>query len=241
MADRIQGKASAVLPTRVAQDTIYDVRVSPYGDVMSQPVGKSRATLAEEGSYYIAVNATPGTGVAGIAAANGYDATEALCTILNAASSSKTIVLDYIKLSVTAAGTNGTDLRWDAHLDTGSRYTSGGSVITAANAKVGGAASQGTIQFGAVVAPAATADVLRIGGNELRSVIKVIGDQYTFDFGGDPVQGSGAPANGTLAANLATQCAPVILAPGKSFILTLNSASQSVAASYEFEIGYWER
>ena len=240
MADIIEGRVSATQPARLDLDDPAKVRTSPYGDVYSQPIGKARASAAEEGSYYVAVNPTPGTGIAGITAANGYDATEAFIHILNSAASTKTIVLDYIKLSVTAVGTNGTDLRFDCHLDTGSRFTSGGSVLTGENCLVGGAATQAQINCGAVVAPAATADVVRIGGCELRSAIKVAGDQYLFDFGGEPTASQDA-VNATTGVNITTSLPPVVLRPGKSFLFADNAASQSVAASYEVEIGYWER
>jgi len=237
---RIQGKAAKALPTRVQEGEVYDVRTSLRGDVMVQPIGKARCSLADEGSYFVAVNPTPGTGVASLAAADGYLATQALCTIFNT-HATNSIVIDYIKLQTTVPGTNGTDLRWDCHLDGIDRWTSGGSAITEKNVKVGGAASSATIYFGAIVAPAASTDVLRLGGGELRSVITVAGDQFIFDFGGEPAQGSGAPQNGTLAAVIRTQVAPAVLQPGDSLVLTLNAASQSVAQSYEFEIGYWER
>lgn len=236
---RVAGVAAELSPNAVNESQETNLRTTKLGDLFTQPLGKPRAGLAVEGAYFVAVNATPGTGLAGIAAANGYDATEALAYIRN--NGTKNIVLDFIKLQTTVAGTNGTDVRFDCHVDSVARYTSGGTELSPKNVKMNGAGSGAQIYVGALVTPAAGADVVRVGGGELRSVITVVGDQYVFDFGGDPAQGTGAPANGLLAAVIKTAVAPIVLTPGDSFLLAVNAASQTVGSSYEVEIGYFER
>ena len=65
--------------------------------------------LCDQGSYFVATNATPGTALSGIAAADGLDDLEALIFLRHGTSATKRLYLDYILLQVAAAGTNGTN------------------------------------------------------------------------------------------------------------------------------------
>lgn len=231
-------------PNAVADVSSLAQRGSLYGDAMMQPVGSARDSLCSEGSYFISTNPTIGTAVLGIAAADGYDATEALALIRNAATSAKQVHLDYIKLVVGAAGTGGTTFGYALTLDTGgTRYTSGGAAITAINPNMDSvSAAEATGYFGALVTGAASASARIISHAPLRPVIKVIGDSYTFVFGrGAGGQKSALAVAGTAITDIVVHCPPVVLGASDELLLHEYAASQTVAASYHFEIGWWER
>ena len=221
------------------------VRISKYGGqfVVAEQTGKA-ASYCEEGSYFVATNATLGTAITGTAAPTSFSATVALMSIFNsAATGGKSITLDYLRLYPKAAGTNGTNFQYAMSTDRINRFSSGGTAITPVNANVNSdAVSAATINFGALTAAAAGAKVVRLSHGQLRSVIKVIGDVYEFKFGDSGAwSSSGMPLEGTLQANIVQRVPPCVLPPGCSLLLHELAASQSVAATYEFELGYWER
>jgi hypothetical protein len=243
----IWGLANRALPAPNSGDNTYGpVRTSRYGELITQGLAGSKMhALAGEGSYFIATNPTPGTAIAGIAAADGLDDLEALVFLRNGASNDKQIHLDFILLQAAAAGTNGTNFAFAMKGDKGnSRYASGGSSITPVNTNMASSRTSGIdrLQFGAVVPTAATSEARLLHHGLLRTVIKVIGDKYLFKFGdASPGVLSGIPLEGTTQANINVPCPPVVLDPGDTFLLHEFAASQSAAAQYQFAIGFWVR
>lgn len=218
---------------------------------MSAVRGKYAATFAMEGSYFVATNPTPGTGIVGITATDTLSDTETLLFLRNdAAEGDDTyIVLDRLKLIVTAAG-NGTISRFAIKTDTGAtRIGSGGSAITEVNVnpdtgtgKAGSITSKATIQFGAVATAAATSAVRLIDHGRFRATALVAHDEYTFDFGGPSV-----PSRHTLAAGADTTIHrdviavnPVVLGPADQFFFHHFNAGGSSADTFEFVLTYWE-
>lgn len=241
---KLHGECQRGLPGTVYSPGMSaPVRVSHRGDLMTMPLGKQRATLADEGRYFIATNPTVGTGVAGIAGTGAFSDAESLLLLknTNAVGSGKRIVLDMLRLAPTVAGTNGTDHRYVSKTDTGDRYTSGGSAITPVNPNADSTELPTCLlYFGALVTTAASSSARLIGNGLLRNVITVVGDEYLFDFGGDARPVSHAIA-GTAIARMVIPHAPVVLGPGQSFVMSLHAAAQTVGTSYEFELGFWER
>ena len=240
---KLWGEVHQDLQNATTNDTSGAVGVSRRGALHVAPWGKPLYNIAEVGQYFLATNPTPGTGVAGIAAADGNNDLENLVHINNesSAGTGKRIYLDYIRLQPTAAGANGTTTTWVAKIDSADRYASGGSEITPVNVNMDSTtASTAEGYFGAVVTSAASSQRV-LGHGTIRSVITVVGDSYLFDFGGDKkVPMSGLATAGTAALHAVIPVAPVVLGPGDSFMLQLNAASQSGASSYEFQIGWWE-
>jgi hypothetical protein len=237
------GKVSRVLPgTRLVDGTLDTEapRTSGYGEpyVLAYDVRQS----ADEGSYFVARNATPGTGVVGHAAPTTHD-TEKAFIMLENGSESLRVTLDYIKLHVTAAGTGGT-VNYATHtVDKNRTYSSGGENLTIVNVNLLGSQSSvlTTAKIGAVVpGQANTTNAVIVAHQRLRTVIPVVGDIIFFNFGGVPVP-SGAVLGGTTELERGIQCPPIVLGPGHSYHLVLWRASQSAAASYECEIGFWQR
>lgn len=238
------GTAARTLPSATDSGTSAQ-RHFRYGEQYTLPLMGSRLhPLADQGTYFVATNATPGTAIAGIAAADGLDDLEALIFLRQGASSSKRLYLDFITLQVAAAGTNGTNFSLAIKGDKGtSRYASGGTAITPKNVNMASATATeiDRLQFGAVVPTAATSEARLLWHGMQRTVIKVIGDKYTLTFGNSsPAPASGIPLEGTLQASVQINCPPVILGAGDTFLLHEYSASQSVAAQYQFTMGWWE-
>lgn len=244
---KLWGETHRDLPgTAYSEGAAVPLRGSRRGELYVRDlVGPKLHSLADEGSYFVATNPTVGTGVAGIAAADGFDDLETLAFLRNteSASTGKRLYLDYIKLQATAAGTNGTNFSFAMKLDKGNnRFASGGSAITPVSPNMDStAAAVATLRFGAVVTTAASADARLVASGLLRSVIKVVGDTYLFDFGPSAKSMTSHIVAGTAIANVVIPCPPVVVGPNQMFLLHEFAASQTVGAAYTFEIGWWER
>ncbi len=238
------GLTGRTLPGRGTDNTYAPMRVSQYGEVMTQSLtGGKMAGLADEGTYFVATNATPGTAIAGIAAADGYDVLETLFYLHVSSSATKRIYMDFLHLTCAAAGTNGTNFSLAITTDDTARRSSGGTAITPVN--VNNASSQATstdaVYFGAVVTAAASASAKLAWHGLQRTVIKVIGDQYTLDFGPGHIPATGMPLEGTTQIHAVRKVPPLVLNPGDSLMVHEYAASQTVAAQYQFACGWWER
>src|SRR5262245_23357666 len=113
-----------------------DGRNSWYGDRYVKPVGSSNWVLSDEGSYFVATNATLATGIAGHAAPVVADTdTKALLHLYNGGP--RNIVPDFLLLEVTAAGTNGTIQYTTVYTDNkgATARSSGGTAITPVSTK----------------------------------------------------------------------------------------------------------
>jgi hypothetical protein len=206
-------------------------------------MGDKLHALADESSYFVATNATPGTAIAGIAAADGYDVTESLFYLHVSSTATKRVYLDYLTLTCAAAGATGSDFSLAITTDNTARYTSGGTAITPVRASQFGSAASvvDAAYFGALVTSAASGNGKLLWHSLLRTVIKVIGDQYTLSFGADEEQGASMPTAGTLQLALARKLPPVVLGPGDTLLVHEYATSQNAAAEYQFAAGWWER
>ncbi len=248
MADSVQQYISTAraLPGVNPENSWGTQRGSRYGEAFVQQMGGAMWPFADEGSYFLATNPTPGTGIAGHAAPTTIDDTKPFLLLRNGASpaaNAKRCYLDYIKLQTTAAGAGATTTLFGCKLDKGAnRYTSGGSTLTPVNPNMDSSASPAmTVKAGAVVAAAASADVrLLTGGQLARSVVTVVGDTYLWVFG-QGRQLSSMIVAGTAIANIVYAMPPVVIGPEQMFLLHQGGASQSGAHSFEIEIGWTER
>jgi hypothetical protein len=210
------------------------------------PLTNKNILVPAEGSYFIVRNPTPGTGIAGAAAATTLDDTKPLLLIKNNATalSNINIYLDYIRFRLTNAGTAGTNVRFDMKVDYSSRYTSGGSALTPTNVNsnsVAQSVASNNVFFGALTATAASSNVRLLDGHEFRPVIGVVGDTYTINFGGVDHPTTGLITSGTAITHSSVNFHPVVLGPGQTFLLHQWSASQSGAYQFEVTCGYFER
>lgn len=227
-------------------------RASRYGEIINRPLPGGRQVLADEGTYFVAHNTTndASTTLAGHAAPVLADAdatmTKPLVFLRVPAGATNRLYLDFIQLEVVTAGANGTTDNWAAQLDTGtSRWSSGGTALTIVNPNMQSsntsmlAGQTNHLLGGAVVVGAEGSSVRDLGFGQIRAAIAIVGDQYTFKFGGDP------EAIGTVTATAASRhlisLPPVVLGATDQFLLALYAPSQSAAAVYKLRMGWWER
>lgn len=215
-------------------------RATRYGEQVVQAIGGDRYPLCDEGSYFVATNATPGTAIAGIAAADGYDDTEALLYLANT-HASKHLYLDYLHLTCKVAGTNGTDFAYAIDVATEATYASGGTAITPVdtNRETDNTAPV-TMYFGAVVTTTGTTEKIMSHG-QLTTVIKVIGDHYLFTFGQEGLAPATTIMEGTAQHSVQKSCPPIVVPPSHALSFRDFCTSQSAAAQFQFEMGFWVR
>jgi hypothetical protein len=227
-------------------------RATRYGEVFTRPLPGPRHVMADEGTYFVAHNATndAATTLAGHAAPVLADAdatmTKPLVFVRVPNSATSRVYLDYIELEIVTAPTGATTDNWAAQLDTGTtRWSSGGSALTIVNPNM---QSSNTSVFagqtnhllgGAIVVGAEGASERELGHGQIRSAIPIIGDKYTFKFGGDPdVMGTVVAA---AASRHVIQLPPVILGATDQFLLAHYGPSWSAAAVYKLRMAWWER
>lgn len=235
------------LPTLSPDSTAVatPTRTDPYGGAYVSPVGSGGSYhTADEGSYFTICNPTVATGIAGHAAPVVADTdTKALLHIFNG-STTKSLVMDYLFLEVTAAGTAGTLHYTVIYTDNkgSTALSSGGSTITPSNAKSNGAAidSGVIVTFGAAVL--AMTSSKKQGIQIVREVIPVVQDTIMMKFGAAPGQfHGGLTTAGTATAHVYQVWAPIVLGPGGNLNIAQIRPSQSAAASYQFSGGFWLR
>lgn len=220
-----------------------------YGEGAVVSVVRKAHVLADEGTYFVTNNAqtaivpTYGTGLV---------ATSPFILVQN--QSAFRLNLDYASLTAVAAGACTTTVGYTALavvIDSAIRYTSGGTNltpnITSPNMLI--APPAGVQAYcGAVVATAASAAARTVVGlRNIRpgvstTVMNVIGDNHTLNFGGveNTVNGSITITNPSL---IPTPLPPVIIGPGHSALIYIwyPVVTAPSAATYAPELGFWLR
>jgi hypothetical protein len=250
---QIYAKTSRAIPTKVADASQLQPRVSGYGELVTTPLSPTTYPLADEGSYFKAVNATPGTGIIH-ALTTAFSSTAALFCINNTDSEgAKRIYLDYVRLVTGATAismTAATSIECAITIDSTNRYSSGGTAITPTNVNMDNSrATIATVNFGAVTLTAASGSartVARMAFARRAAPAMVTGDQFYWDFGAAntppmlSVAGAAAPA--TAATMFYSPMSPVIIGGGDSINFHLwYPSGATTAPTYEVEIGWWER
>ena len=230
-------------PVVYADGLARNVRLASTGEqIIATLFGAKEWTAADEGSFYTAVNPTAGTGIVDTAALTGFvTTTPTMVVVNNNAVGGKSIYLNHLRLNVTAAGSSGTNWAWAMYVDTGNRYSSGGSQITPVNVNLNYASATGAlVYFGAITATAANAQ-RKIAASPGRTVIKVAGDEYVFRFGETSPMVPGMVMEGTAQLTRPFNCPPAVIPPQCSFCFYEWAGSQSGAAGFEFFLSYVER
>ncbi len=228
-------------------------RGGSYGEQVVEILSDKQHKFADEGSYYMTRSPTVGTGLATIAAQSSFaDASPFLIVTNGNPVGGKSIYLDYIKLTSTVAGTNGTNLLYATKLDNIARWASGGwgsSNTGVAQVMLGPyptntaaqAQSAAQVYAGALVAVASSSQARTLSNGICRTAITVVNDQYLFNFAGCDMALDGVLVSGTNIAQRSIIHAPVVIGPGASFLLHIWAASQTVASNFELEMGHVER
>jgi hypothetical protein len=196
------------LGSPTADGTGAVTRLGRYGEVMTMPVTAGTYSIADEGQYFVAATATPGTAynLAG-ATQTAWVATTPTYTVKNNdAESAKRLYIDFVRIVFATAGTAGTRIEGAAIIDNVTRYSSGGTALTAYNVNMDSttASISTSIFAGAVTATAATAPryVCRFA---LKTAIAIAGDTATVNFG--QVTTSGV----TAASPPVATCPPAVI------------------------------
>jgi hypothetical protein len=251
----LKGWVSRMLPQAEQDNDPGIVRLGRFGDVWTIGGVRKQHGLADEGSYFVTNNGQ--TAITASTQAS-FSATSALAVIANTDSAgnqnSKRIHLDYVNLLVSAAGSAASGLTAvfaAGVLDTGNRYASGGTNITAnivcPNMDVSARASVANVYVGALTAASATTSARTVIGQKVLrmavsgTALHLANETVHMNFGGVEVGGAnGAPV--ATAIYSAVHCPPIVIGPGQSLVLHYWFPSTTpVAASYFPELGWWER
>lgn len=239
---QIYNIARRALPSPTTDGSQVQNRGGRYGEGYTKQVGHDRYPLALEGSYYKAINPTPGTGIAQTIQTS-FAATNGICSIYNSDSAGgKQISLDYVRLINTTVGASTTRSEMLMAVDNIQRWSSGGSQLTAVNANMDVAtAAVGVVRFGALTLAAESGSVRRLSRAQLRTAIMVIYEEWLITFGGHNEVGT-TVLGGTAAQRNVTDIGPAIIGPGHTLCLHLwNTANAATAPTWEVEVAWWER
>lgn len=231
-------------PTKLADATAgTPTREGSYTEAYALPVGTGRITWADEGSYFVAQNATVGTQLTGhVAPAIADTNTKSIIHFYNGGSLD--VYLDFLTLTTVVANASASAVDFLAWTDNkgSTGLTSGGTAITTINNTRSNStnATGLTLTAGACVTAPVT-NIHRVLQRTVKPYIGVALDSYTFVFG----NGAWAPtgyALVTAVTNTLTSCAPVVVGPGGNFYFVQTGPSgASTAMTFEFEMGWSER
>jgi hypothetical protein len=254
MADtEIRGLTSRALPSPVSDNQYQPLRATRRGEQFVMPIGKWRYATADEGTYFVAHNATndASTTLAGHAAPILADAdvtmTKPYLHLVNNAAVTSLVrcYLDFIEIEVVTAGANGTQACWAAQLDTGAtRITTPGTALTTVNPNMQSSATPVLAPTGgAIVVGAESTSVRHLGHGTNRPSIEIAGDKVMYLFGGEPDAVGAQSVTAAASIRMSVVCLPpVILGPTDAFLLAMHSqASQTVAGVYKVRMGWVER
>jgi hypothetical protein len=218
-------------------------RSSQFGEpIMQSLYGARTPMVAREGTRFIVTN-VPGTPIADGNASGFVTTTPALILVNNNPTGGKWIYPVRFKMTATATGVSSTNIDAQWYVDTGNRYTSGGTTLTPVNPNlnVSSTLTGAKAFFGALTAAAANAQRL-IAADRLRTVIRVIGDEYLWEFGPSTQKSVGMATDGTAQVSKTVNVVPVPLPPQSSLLLYVYGASQGTAGAWDMlELEYDER
>lgn len=220
--------------------TAYPSRTGSYGEAYVSPVTGKELFSADEGSYFMALTPTPGTGIIGTINIAAITAISPTMVVYNG-SATKRCYPQFLNLHETVVSTTGARVQFTFYLDSTNRYTSGGTLLTNGSTLSGGSDTSGVIaHVGAIVAPAATAAQILLDHVVFRGTIDVVEDQYEFNFG-SLGGGLASGPQATTVQHFSATMPPVCILPGHSLIMHQWVASQANAPTYEYRLGFISR
>lgn len=247
LADQaIAGVIRKLIPNRNPDGGYLEQRLSPYGDQLVMPVDQRTAAL--EGSHYVVTNPTIDTAV-GYGPIAAYVATTPLFLVVNtAASGGRDIILDYLKMLVTAVPTSASNYKFLVEVDNTQRLSTaptGGVNRTAGVVNVNisrpndfeGQVWSGT--GGTVLTVMAAASPRIVTHGRIAHSIPVVFDELLVMFGAT-AGGQASPA--TAVTRRVGYAGPVIIPPGCSAAIHLYGTSNVITGiSAEYELALTQR
>lgn len=237
-------------------------RAGRYGEGAVLSYIRKQHLLADEGQYFVANNAQTAITAQ---ATNAYDATKPTILIANTDSSSnplgKRIYIDYIALlaggTAYSNATSNTGIFWQLGIDSGNRYSSGGTALTIANPNmdIAAASSVAKAYAGGITTTAASGQFRNVSAMRLMrlpvsaTVLSLANsDRFFFTFGGVEANAGDIQLQASATVEVTTVARamsgpPVIIGPNQSFLFNINAISNGtpVAGNLHVEIGWWER
>lgn len=232
-------KVARALPGGQADGTGIIGRASKYGEVVTVPLTAGTYGLADEGTYFHATTATPGTAYSLTGATQtAFVATTPTFTVKNNdAEGAKRLFIDYVRIQWTTGGTAGTRVEGAAVIDNISRYSSGGTALNVYNVNMDSSSATISAQVfgGAITAVAASGNVRYSCRFALKLAIPAVGDSMMINFG--QLEALGTVASGEPRAS----CPPAIVGGGDTFLLYLWLPGQTATGTGEVTAAWWER
>ena len=207
--------------------------------------GTSVQQFAVEGSFWITQTPTPGTGVSVTTATQvAFGATAPAFLIRNtAAAGGKDIIIKRLRLIVVGTGLGLTSLESLCVVDSTNRYSSGGVLMTAYNAKADEASASIAQIYNAstaIVATAAGASARPVTRHKVKAAAPVVSDTFVTAYASEPAA-VGEPLTGTAATLYAQGSAPLIVPPQATGLIYLWAPAMTTAPTFEIQIEHVER
>lgn len=216
-------------------------RNSRYGDRYVAPVSNNQLFAGDEGSYFMAITPTPGTGVIGHAAPTTFDETKPYLLLYNGGQNR--IYPQFLRLHDTVVSVGGARVQFTVVVDpsTTSRYSSGGTALTINNINGASAVTSGaTAYVGAVTATAASSQRRILDHVVFRGTIDVVEDVYTIAFGAPDGMANGSSRAATVQ-DAGRVCGPVVVGPGQTLLIHQWAGAQSTGPTFQVALGFIER
>jgi hypothetical protein len=238
-AVQFSAQVRRALPSPTPDGSGAVARFGRYGELYSVPLTAGTYGIADEGSYFQASTATPGTAfnLTG-ATQNAFVATTPTFTVKNNdAENAKRLYIDFVRIVFATPGTAGTRIEGAAVIDSTTRYSSGGTALSAFNVNMDtGTATISTQAFGgAITATAAGINTRVVCRFTLKTAIAIAGDSMMVNFG--QVTTSGI----TAASPPVATCPPAVIGGGDAFLLYTWQPSQTATPTGEVAAAWWER
>lgn len=215
-------------------------RTGKYLEAYNLPMGIGRYGLADEGSYYT-VASVIGTDITAHAAPAIADAeTKPIIHFFNGGSND--IYLDYIEMLTTIANASATAVAFRAYLDSkgSTGRTGGGTALTAVNTRSNSSNTSGSTVFAGAVTAVGTSPKLAYS-RVIKEFIGVALDRYSFSFGNGLV-GNPTTSYTAGATAIVSYGPPLVIAPGGNlYFCQVSPSGAATAATFQFEMGFWER
>jgi hypothetical protein len=234
-------------------DREVDGRADPYGGQYIVSPSLPMQELAEEGSFFTASNATPGTGVAYALTTAFNDTTGAMFVLKNNAKvkTGKRVRMHYLRLALTAAPTATVSMEFAVKTDDNSREpTAGATQQSPVNVNHDDTTGSDTMLYSfngaGVTVPASSKTARLVARTRIPTSLGIVGDEYGVAFGGmDPAAFGYAgltAARAVAVARLWAHAAPVIIGPQQWAVIYMWWLTAATAApSFEWEFGLSER
>lgn len=253
-----EGIVSRVLPTAMVDNSnvqISNNRRTRYGEAYTVQMLTPRHLGADEGSYFVAQNATPGTGIAKNGAITSFSDTNALFVLQNTSASGatpagKSIYLDSLTLIVTTAQAAGIAKHFAFKKSTISREcttAANRTVVTANNMRLSGPTSIAKLTAynaaGAHTVPASVVTDVFYGRVCIPHGAMIIHDTYVVRFGAEPMadKAGGAAVRATDGGAYTISAPPIIVDPGEWLVIHEWDVTEGGAPAYEYQLTWWER